>query len=230
MTTQPLSTTPLSVALRAATAEAHEGAETASFVTELIEGSACPSAFAALVTQQLVIYEALEDVIGLHAEHPLLAPLHDERLNRSAALRHDVSVLMGPEATARIGAGSLAVQPATFRYAEELRTRHTPELVVAHHYVRYLGDLSGGQIISRMVSRHYGIPDEALSFYRFEGIDKIKRYKDAYRAALDALPATPRQRDEILAQAVRSFELNRQVFADLGVSRAAQHAAAGVAA
>ena len=81
--------------------------------------------------------------------------------------------------------------PATAEYIARLNdieaTKDVARLL-AHHYVRYLGDLSGGQVIGRMMQRHYGVSDECVTFYRFAEIPKTKPYKDNYRAALDVLP------------------------------------------
>lgn len=82
--------------------------------------------------------------------------------------------------------------------------------------MRYLGDLSGGQVIKTMVRRHYGVED-GLSFYEFD-IPKPKVYKDDYRAALDALPLTESERGTALEAATRAFELNHQLFLDLEVA------------
>lgn len=226
-----LSSLPLAVALRERTAEAHKSAETSSFIDELLTGRACPSAWGVLAVQQWVIYKALEDTIASHyVDHPLLAPLHDQELLRVPAIEADLRTLFGTDVFVRMARGELAVLPATAGYAAALRESHTVEMMVAHHYVRYLGDLSGGQIIATMLKRHYNVPDAALHFYRFEGIPKYKRYKDDYREALNGLPTTDAQREKILAEAVRAFEFNEAVFADIGMARGSMHASAGVAA
>ena len=46
---------------------------------------------------------------------------------------------------------------------------------IAHHYTRYLGDLSGGQSIAKRVADHYGATPDQLSFYRFDAIDRPAR-------------------------------------------------------
>ena len=88
--------------------------------------------------------------------------------------------------------------------------------LLAHHYVRYLGDLSGGQVIGRMMQRHYGVSDECVTFYRFAEIPKTKPYKDNYRAALDALPIDAADRERLLAEAADAFLLNLNLFNALG--------------
>ena len=82
--------------------------------------------------------------------------------------------------------------------------------------MRYLGDLSGGQIIHRLAQRHYGIPDEGLNFYVFASLGKLKAYKEAYRARLDALDLNPAERRAVAAHAEESFDFNHRIFLELG--------------
>lgn len=223
-------TTPLSVALRDVTAAAHKSAETSSFITELLAGRACYSAFTTLVAQQLVIYQALETVLHEHyLDHPLIAAVDDRRLDRVHEIERDLTALSGPDFDVRLADGSLPIREATAAYAETLREEHSAEMILANHYVRYLGDLSGGQAVARLAQRHYAVPDEALHFYRFEGIDKLKVYKDHYRSALDSIVMTNEQRERTLDHAVHAFGLNEAVFADLTAAKAPLHTAAGVA-
>ena len=90
-----------------------------------------------------------------------------------------------------------------------------PARIVAHHYLRYLGDLSGGQIIGRLVERHYGIAPGDLSMWRFEGIDKHKPYKDEYRAKLNVYAVTPERVSSLLEEAAKGFTLNKALFREL---------------
>lgn len=123
--------------------------------------------------------------------------------------------------------GSERVLPATQRYVDILEGADA-ETLLANHYVRCLGDLSGGQIVSRLVQRHYELADDVVSFYHFPQIEKPKVYKDRYRAELDALDLSVEQRERVLDQAELSFEMNRSVFADLSAARGGAHLAAGV--
>ena len=87
--------------------------------------------------------------------------------------------------------------------------------LLAHHYVRYLGDLSGGQVIARLVQRHYGVPDAGLHFYDFSLLGKAKVYKDAYRHQLDAVALSETERQDVLHRARQAFERTRRVFVEL---------------
>ena len=199
---------PLATALHDSTMEAHERAETASFISNLMGGEGTADGLVALLRQSLPVYEALETACRDVGSDPRIAPILDPRLDRTAALLADL------ETHQAAGHTYESLVPATEAYVEELRAcaGNAPALI-GHHYVRYLGDLSGGQIIKTMVRRHYGLED-GLSFYEFD-IDKPKVYKDRYRAALNALPLTDEDRDIALAAATRAFDLNHRIFLDL---------------
>lgn len=199
---------PLASALHDSTMEAHERAETASFITRLMGGEGTVVGLVALLRQSLPVYEALENACRDVGDDPRIATILDSKLDRTAALEADL------ETHRAAGHSYDTLVPATQEYVEELRTcaGNAPALI-GHHYVRYLGDLSGGQIIKTMVQRHYGVED-GLSFYEFE-IDKPKVYKDGYRAALNALPLSDEDREIALAAATRAFELNHRIFLDL---------------
>lgn len=199
---------PLATALHNSTMEAHERAETASFITRLMGGEGTVDGLVALLRQSLPVYEALESACRDVGNDPRIATILDSKLDRTAALNADL------ETHRTAGHYYDTLVAATQEYVDELRAcaGNAPALI-GHHYVRYLGDLSGGQIIKTMVRRHYGVED-GLSFYEFD-IDKPKVYKDEYRAALNALPLTDEDRSVALAAATRAFDLNHRIFLDL---------------
>lgn len=199
---------PLSAALHDSTMDAHERAETATFITRLMGGEGSADGLVALLRQSLPVYEALENACRDVGPDPRLAPILDPRLNRTDALRADLEFHQSAGRTFE------TIVPAVEDYVAELRAcAGNAAALIGHHYVRYLGDLSGGQIIKTMVRRHYGV-EEGMSFYDFD-IPKPKVYKDGYRAALDALPLSEAERDAALAAATRAFDLNHQLFLDL---------------
>ncbi len=104
--------------------------------------------------------------------------------------------------------------PATHRYVDRLeRVAATGPGYAGHAYTRYLGDLSGGQVVRTMLERNYGFQPEELTFYAF-GV-KAKPFKDHYRALLDDLGFTAEQADTAVEEAVCAFELNSALFDDL---------------
>ncbi|MDL9944339.1 biliverdin-producing heme oxygenase [Gordonia sp. ABSL11-1] len=199
----------LSEDLRAATAVAHDRAERATFVDDLMSGRLDASGYRRMAAQLYFVYRALEEVGDDLADDPVAGPVVDERLRRVPRLSADLVALgLDPDAATPL--------PGVAAYVAAIEaTRTDPARFVAHHYTRYLGDLSGGQVIRSRMKLHYGLTDEMLTFYVFDGIDKLKRYKDAYRATLDGLPLDDDQARAVIDEAVAAFEHNERLFAEL---------------
>jgi len=212
-TTVPAAATvPLSAALREGTREVHGEAEGMAFIEALMGGRLGQDAYTALAVQQLTIYAALEAAgAGLRAVGADHGLVFDE-LTRLPAIESDLAHLLGDD-----WASKAEPLPATRAYAERLAACSSDiTLYAAHAYTRYLGDLSGGQVIKRMVQRHYGVADAGVSFYDFPEIHKLKPFKDVYRERLDALPLDAEQVAATVAEAQVAFRLNQAVFAGLG--------------
>jgi heme oxygenase (biliverdin-producing, ferredoxin) len=202
---------PLSTLLREGTRAEHEAAEGSRFVEELLGGHLTVQAYAELARQLHAVYAALEEVGDAVAATPEGAGVVFDELRRVPALEADLAHLLGP--TWRDG----EVLPATAAYVacvREIGAAAGP--YVAHSYTRYLGDLSGGQVIGRMVQRHYGVADAGVGFYAFPAVPKPKPFKDLYRSRVDALALTEAEREAVVAEARRAFRHNRALFAALG--------------
>ncbi|GIF21986.1 heme oxygenase [Actinoplanes tereljensis] len=198
--------------LRKATMVEHREAETRSFISRLLAGSVPREGFAALTFQYLIVYRELEAAAESMRGNEIAAPFVDEALNRVPSLEADLAYLGGPvKATA-----------AAERYADHLREHcHTsPEHFIAHHYVRYLGDLSGGLLVGKKVAATYGLTGGGggVSFYDFDHITDPKSYKIAYRERLDALPLPEERLSVLIAEAQHAFSLNGAVFSELGAA------------
>jgi heme oxygenase len=74
--------------------------------------------------------------------------------------------------------------------------------------VRYLGDLSGGQVLARVLARSLGVGSEALRFYAFPEIADAERFKAEYRRALDRSAALMLDPSEVVEEAALAFQLD----------------------
>ncbi|GGM18723.1 biliverdin-producing heme oxygenase [Micromonospora yangpuensis] len=204
---------PFSARLRAASQQAHSDAESQRYVAALVAGDLDLAAYTDLVVQHHTIYAALESVGDRLRDDPLAGGFVDEALLRLPALEADLAHLLGEDWPDR------AVPTlAAAGYAARIRAvcADSPERFIAHHYTRYLGDLSGGLHIGRSVARRYGLSDDfGVAFYRFDGIPRPKVYKDAYRARLDALPLSEPAEAALLEEVLVAYRHNTAVFADL---------------
>ena len=93
-----------------------------------------------------------------------------------------------------------------------------PAGYIAHHYTRYHGDLSGGQIIRDRAERTWGFEKkgDGVRFYVFEEITNPAAFKRGYRALLDGVHADDLEKQRIVAECKRAFALNTAVFRALG--------------
>lgn len=189
----------------------HEAAEGSTFVTGLLAGRVDREGYATYLRRLRAVYAAMESVGRAHVTDPWVAAVHDPALERRQAIDADLA-LWSP-------AGPLEERtPAVAAYVDRLETSAAwGGLFVAHHYTRYLGDLSGGQAIGRTLRRTFDLdgPD-GTRFYAFTGIPRVKPYKDAYRARLDALPADGEQVARVVEEVRVAFRLNRALLGELG--------------
>nr|BFF21398.1 biliverdin-producing heme oxygenase [Promicromonospora thailandica] len=214
---------PLSTLLREGTRAAHGEANSEQFVEQLLSGALTRAAHADLSAQLLPVYAALEEA-STALRDGQGAALRDGRdddrggaglvfteLTRVPALERDLAYLYGPSWREEI-----RILPATRAYADHVReVGGSLPHYAAHSYTRYLGDLSGGQIVKRMMKQHYGLDEEGVAFYTFPDIPKVKVFKDAYRDALDRLDLDEAEVATTLDEVHLAFRLNRAVFTEL---------------
>ncbi|MGP4028064.1 biliverdin-producing heme oxygenase [Actinomadura sp. 3N407] len=204
-----------SARLRAATWSDHGDNETSAYMSALVEGRLGRDEYAVLVAQLHPVYELLEAAADRMAPDPVAGPFDLPGLRRRDALEADLAFFYGPRWRARIEPGA-----TTARYCDRLREVcfGWPGGFVAHHYTRYMGDLSGGQYIGLQVRKTLDLSagDDGVRFYRFPG--KPKAYKDRYRGLLDAAPWDAAEQDRVIDEVKTAYRLNAAVTEELGES------------
>ena len=209
-TTLPPGAVVLSTAMREGSLAEHREAEDSAFMSELLAGRVNEQGYADYLLRLRTVYDAMETVVRARLDDPAVAAVHDPALERLAAIDQDLEHWCSD--------GRRAVDsPAADAYRARLEdAAGWGGLLVAHHYTRYLGDLSGGQAIGRILDRTFDLGGRGVAFYAFPEIPKPKPYKDAYRARLDALGLSTDQRDLVVAEVKAAFRLNQALFAELG--------------
>lgn len=205
---------PFSTRIRTATERQHAEAENSSFISDMLGGRLGIDSYHRYTGQLWFIYQALESRIDALADDPVAGPFIRRELTRTAELERDLTALLGPDWLSQI-----EPLPATAAYAARIDecARDWPAGYVAHHYTRYLGDLSGGQVIRGTAEKLWDLPrrGDGVRFYVFEGIANPAAFKREYRALLDGLPVDELERRRVLDEGQRAFELNSAVFAEL---------------
>jgi heme oxygenase len=203
--------------IRDATRQEHEAAEREPFVGDLMAGTLPLDAYVDLVAQLWFVYDALEHAGDVVRADPVAGRFVVDELRRVPALSVDLEHLLGPAWRAEI-----TPLPATAAYRDRIEEvgRTWPAGFVAHHYTRYLGDLSGGRILGRAIRDTYGFGDgPGASFTAFPEIPQPNRFKVDYRTSLDAVPWSGDEREAVVDEARAAFRHNQAVFAGLQAGR-----------
>ncbi|MEO5535058.1 MAG: biliverdin-producing heme oxygenase [Pseudolysinimonas sp.] len=214
-----MSVIPFSQALRERTRTGHGESEGAGFMHDLMTGVGTRDDYIALVAQHYFVYEALEAAATRFVNDPDAAPFINEQLTRLPALESDLEFLVGPDWREKIHA-----VPATERYVARIREVEAEGWgggFVAHHYTRYLGDLSGGQAIGRLMSRYFGFETNGILFYLFDQIADPRAFKDTYREQLDAADWETDESERVIDEVITAYRLNTDLFEDLAAAKAA---------
>lgn len=182
-------------------------------MVNMLEGTLNLDTYTRYLTNMAWLYEELEKQSSHGVPAPGSEQIWDARLNRLDSITSDLEHL-----GVQNWRETTTPTPATKKYVDYLSSLdgRGDLRLIAHHYTRYLGDLSGGQAIGALVGRHYGATPEQLSFYDFTEIENIVRYKAAYREALDQVELNEAGMTLVLEEARLAFVLNQRVFEDLG--------------
>jgi heme oxygenase len=199
----------------------HGEAERTGIVRDLLRGDASRDGYILLLRNLLPAYLAMEQGLERHRASPRLGPLAAYRLDRATAIEADLVSLCGGRWSRDIpllAAGEL--------YADRIAKAAGGDgaRLIAHAYTRYLGDLSGGQILQRLLARSLQLRPAELSFYEFPRFYDLEALKADYRRALDRAGALFPDGDAIVEEGAIAFSHN--IALSCGVQAAAAHGSA----
>ena len=172
------------MSLKDLTHEQHRKAETRPFVKVLFSGNVHPKLYATYLKNQHPMYEILEVCAMVHG---LFNGIPEIR--RAPAINQDFLELWDNDPS------EVKMCPVVDEYIKYiLSIKDDPKKLLAHIYVRHMGDLSGGQMIAKR------IPGSG-KYYQFgDDPDKIKQ---AIREKLD---------DSLADEAIVCFEFATKFF------------------
>ena len=203
----------LATMLKEGTKKSHTMAENVGFVKCFLKGVVEKNSYRNLVANLYFVYSAMEEEMEKHTEHPIVSKICFPELNRKESLEEDLQYYFGNN-----WRDTVSPSPAGEAYIQRIRevSTESPELLIAHSYTRYLGDLSGGQILKGIAQRAMNLEEGAgTSFYEFEAISDEKAFKNTYRQALNELPIEQTTADRIVDEANDAFGLNMKLFQEL---------------
>lgn len=186
-------------------------------MSDLMSGKGTREDYIALVAQHYFIYEALEAVADTMVGDSIAGGFITPQLTRIPALEADLKFLLG-----ETWRNQITPLPTTVRYVERIReVSDWAGGFVAHHYTRYLGDLSGGQHIYKVMQKRFGFDTNGIGFYLFDQIADPKDFKNTYRDQLDAAGWDAEERERVIDEVVLAYRFNTELFHDLSAAKAA---------
>lgn len=203
----------LAAQLREGTKKSHTMAENVGFIKCFLKGTVEKNSYRKLAGNLYFVYTAMEEEMERHKDHPILSQLYFPELNRKEALEQDLLFYYGNNWREE-------VQPsqAAETYIARIReiSNQDPVLLISHLYTRYLGDLSGGQILKGIAQTAMNLSDgQGTAFYEFHDIPDEKEFKNNYRQAMDNLPIDQETADRIVEEANAAFGMNMNMFKEL---------------
>ena len=192
------------------TSKSHSMAENTGFVTNFLAGVVSKESYKQLIADFYFIYTALEEQVEKFKDDPFIAPIAFDELKRVPALEKDCEFYWG-----KGWKSIITPTDACKNYVKRVK-KINAKFLVGHHYTRYLGDLSGGQILKNIANKSMNLNGEGLAFYEFENIPHAGNFKNRYRTALDNLPITWSDGELIINEANYAFKLNMDVFDEIG--------------
>jgi len=202
----------LSIELKEGTKESHSAAENTKFVAAFLRGVLNPEEYRKLLANFYFVYSAMEEAIS-STEDSKVKAIRSESLERKEAIAKDLKYYYGYN-------WEETIEPSepcnTYVYRIKEIAEKDPYLLIAHHYTRYIGDLSGGQILKEITKRVLNPPvGEGLNFYDFPSIPNAKEFKNNYRASLDTLGCDEQQVNALITEANYAFRLNMYMFDEI---------------
>ena len=202
----------LALALKEGTKESHSAAENTKFVASFLRGVVDYEEYRKLLTNFYYVYDTMEQRIR-ETEDPMVQAIKSEDLERKEAIERDLEYYYGPDWKEK-----QTPSEACNKYCHRLNevAEQNPYLLVAHHYTRYIGDLSGGKILKEITARVLNPPEgKGLDFYEFPSIPDAKLFKQNYRAILDNLGTDTSQENALITEANYAFRLNMYMFDEI---------------
>ncbi|KAF4577031.1 hypothetical protein EYR36_005018 [Pleurotus pulmonarius] len=234
---------PISEILHKGTVKSHDEVAKSPGAAALVNAALPREEYVRFLMMLWHIYGAIEEALERHAANAVLQPTYNPiLLARKSSLSADISaVLQVPESSwqAHPIYTSLAASPppALTAYTSRITAIESsdPSLLLAHSYARYLGDLSGGQVIKHRTAKAYGLDEQSnigLSFYTFRQLGSsvpatsqgdMKKIKVWFKAGMDAgVGDDTKLKEALLREANTAFELNAGLLNDIVIDEKEQ--------
>lgn len=196
----------LAARLRRETRSIHRIVESTRIAKAFFRGTLNRRTYAEGLACLYPVYAAMEaHLAGLPPGHRM-APFFLPNVFRAQAILADLRFYGVPAEPLRRGASE-----HYHARIQALAAQDSP-LLVAHAYVRYMADVSGGVIAGKVAQRVLRLPSrEGLAFLTFPEVVDPAIFRAHFRARLDAFSADAEECTRIVDEAKLAFAFNREL-------------------
>jgi heme oxygenase len=170
--------------------------------------------YANFIAQLYFVYEAMEDELAKNQAHDIVGPIYfPQELNRLASLEQDLEFLYGSD-----WKNQIQMLSVTKDYVGHIRSvgKERPQLLMAHVFTRYMGDLFGGQILKRKWRKLFAFPeDKGIMFYTFRAVDSIPKLREFIEMRVNSLEMSLKEKYVQLEEMKAVFKFNTDLVLEI---------------
>lgn len=235
----------ISILFRTSTTRAHDSVHHTELAGKLLRGELPKGGYIYFMMVLWRVYNAIEEGLEIHSTNPVLAPTYRPALlSRASRLSADIAYLLDttedtwqstPLYRSLVSAPPEGVRDYVAHLEQLTVSRDTMDhpRLLAHAYVRYLGDLSGGQSIRNRMANAYDLPDTGAgaSFYDFQPLQgnvagekkasqgDLLKIKEWYKEGMnEAVGDNKALKEALVQEANLAFDFNRRIFQDVAAT------------
>ena len=197
--------------IRQKTSLLHSAAEHSGYIKRLMDGEATVLGYAEYLFNLHVMYQAIEEGLESHKEHPVVKGYVTPELYKSKLIYQDLQYLFKDKLDSLELLSSTKVCVARIKEVTETN----PELLVAYAYTRFLADLFGGRTFKSLLNLKYGIEAEGLNYYTFENLGDVRTYVMNYHNKLDGIQLAEDMKQLLINEICNTYIYNMAVSQEL---------------
>lgn len=132
-----------------------------------------------------------------------------KKLSRKEALETDLELYNGPSWLSMLR----PISPTQQNYVQSLQSCVQPELLIAHPYVWYFGDLSGGQVLAKKLQTYNELPEgQGVALHPFDRIEDRDMFKRLFRMRLNQVEVDEDLYRQLIQESCRALAMTIDMF------------------
>lgn len=196
---------PLADHFKNATWDSHTEAETTGLINDILRGKASLENYIRFLQNLYPAYNMMESSSDWLSTFPEMTPFFGDEIHRSRTIESDLEQLC--KLSGMTLEPYLPEAQAYASHVQEALLNNHPAML-AHVYVRYLGDLNGGLVLKRLLAKNLELPANCLSFYEFPHIENLAEFRTGFRETLNAITLSEADRQRATQASVDAFKFN----------------------